>query len=64
MTEHQVYEAIGRLAKGEPQIDLARSYNISKASMSRFAKKHEAEISARQSALIAHEQIKSDGRRE
>jgi DNA invertase Pin-like site-specific DNA recombinase len=46
MTEHQIGEAIGRLAQGEPQIDLARSYNMSKASMSRFAKKFEAEIAA------------------
>ncbi len=64
ITEHQTDEAIRRLAQGESQIDLARSYNISKASMSRFAKKHEAEIEAHQLGSVTREQIKSDRRRE
>ena len=37
LTGHQRDEALGRLANGEAQADVARSYNVSQATISRLA---------------------------
>ena len=37
LTGHQREEALGRLANGEAQADVARSYNVSQATISRLA---------------------------
>ena len=37
LTAHQRQEALQRLAKGEAQADVARSFNVSQATISRLA---------------------------
>jgi DNA invertase Pin-like site-specific DNA recombinase len=37
LTAHQLQETIRRLANGEPQADVARSFNVSQATISRLA---------------------------
>jgi transposase-like protein len=57
LTPHQRQEAVQRLADGEVQADLARSYGVSQATISRLSGDRPFEASA------AGAQLSAEGRR-